>query len=378
MDHRAAPTTVVGPLVLLTGANGQVGSSILKYLLQEGYRVRAAVRSHSKACDLYRRPTIQATKLGPNLSFAVVPSITGDGAYDRAMEGVTYVIHCASPVATGAKVVYANDDGMFFIRPAVKGTLNVLKAAAKTPTVARVVVTSSLAALVPFQDLSHRGSPRAGAHAYTPLDRAPLEPGPYRSDVEAYVASKVSALRAAEEWVATNAPRHFDVVHLHPGFVLGPNHAAGSLQRAQQGANMLVTSVLAGRSLGAHAAASVHVDDLARAHVRALDSAAVPGARGYVISQPAAWEDIPSIAHARFPYLFRVNPGPVANVSTARLNLDDAATREAFPGVQFAPFEDQVESVIQQYLDLADEADLKALRAMARRIRRRYGATVAG
>ncbi|KAK3299459.1 uncharacterized protein B0H64DRAFT_472587 [Chaetomium fimeti] len=351
------------------------------HLLKEGYRVRAVVRSHFKERDLQRRPTIQATNPGPRLSFAIVPSIMVDGAYDSAMEGVTNVIHCASPVATGAKVVYANDDGTFFIRPAVEGTLNILRAAAKVPTVARVVVTSSLAALIPFQDLSRPGGAPGGARAYTPLDRAPLEPAPYRSDVAAYVASKISALQAADAWVTANAP-HFDLVHLHPGFVLGPHHTATTLPRALQGGNTLVMAALRAAGLrrrrprgSTHAAVSVHVDDLAKVHVRALHQGTVPGGCGYIVARPAAWEDVPRIACARFPDVFGVSPpagpaGPIGNVTAKGLNIDDEGTQDAFPRIQFAGFEEQVVSVIQQYLDLADEADMAALREMARRIER--------
>lgn len=68
--------------------------------------------------------------------------------------------------------------------------------------------------------------------------RSPLKPvcandcihfvlGPYESTFAAYAASKVAALYCAEAWMVRERPA-FDVVYLHPGFVLGRNDNATS------------------------------------------------------------------------------------------------------------------------------------------------------
>lgn len=61
---------------------------------------------------------------------------------NRAVKGATYVIHVASPFPD---IIPANPDDL--IKPAVDGTLAVLKAASEAGTVTRVVLTSSIAAV---------------------------------------------------------------------------------------------------------------------------------------------------------------------------------------------------------------------------------------
>ena len=64
-----------------------------------------------------------------------------DESIDKAVEGVTYVLHTASPVGINEPA-----DPNDMIRPAVEGTLSIMRAAVKHQ-VKRVVVTSSIAAV---------------------------------------------------------------------------------------------------------------------------------------------------------------------------------------------------------------------------------------
>src|SRR5205085_2890885 len=95
----------------------------------------------------------------------------------------------------------------------------------------------------------------------------------------------------------------FDVVYLHPSFVLGRNDAATTPAQAVQGTNAVVLAMLLGHRFGPYAGATVHVDDVAAAHVLALDRARVPGNRSYVLScpRPTTWNDAREIARRRFP-----------------------------------------------------------------------------
>lgn len=82
--------------VLLTGANGFVGSHILDQLLIEGLLVRAVVRSDSKANQVLS----DFPNFGSQLDFGVVPDITAAGAYNEVVQAVPpfdVVIHTASP-----------------------------------------------------------------------------------------------------------------------------------------------------------------------------------------------------------------------------------------------------------------------------------------
>lgn len=128
-------------LVLVTGANGHVGSSIVALLLKdnEGPRVRAAVRSE-KSADPLRDIFKQYIDTG-RLEFSCVADMTAPGAYDAAVQGVTHIAHVASPL-----ILDPPDLEKDLLQPAVKGTVGLLQSGNKPNTVKSVVVTSSFAA----------------------------------------------------------------------------------------------------------------------------------------------------------------------------------------------------------------------------------------
>ncbi|KAK6858407.1 NAD-dependent epimerase/dehydratase fum13 [Apiospora arundinis] len=84
--------------LLLTGANGFVGFKVLLNALEQGYTVRAAIRSMSKSDFLSKHPKVQALNASDRLSFVEVPDITNPKAYEEAVKDVTHVIHLASPL----------------------------------------------------------------------------------------------------------------------------------------------------------------------------------------------------------------------------------------------------------------------------------------
>ena len=131
--------------VLLTGANGFVGSHVLEQFLLAGHSVRGIVRSQSKA----QQVLADFPNHGSKLDFGIVPDITSPGAFDEVVKSnppFDLVIHTASPFLY--RVISSNRE---FLDPAIKGTLEVLKSVKKNaPSVKRVVITSSCAAVVDF------------------------------------------------------------------------------------------------------------------------------------------------------------------------------------------------------------------------------------
>ena len=70
-----------------------------------------------------------------------VPDITAPGAFSTAVKNVTAILHLASPYH------FKIEKSEELLIPAREGTLNVLRSAAKEPSVKRVVITSSFAAM---------------------------------------------------------------------------------------------------------------------------------------------------------------------------------------------------------------------------------------
>ncbi|KAF4983384.1 hypothetical protein F66182_17065, partial [Fusarium sp. NRRL 66182] len=139
-------------LVLITGGSGHIGYQVLVTALEAGYRVRAAVRNQAKADKIKSAPSIQALNPQDRLSFVEVADLTAPGAYDKAVEGVDLIIHVAAPITSSYEE--GADFATHFIEPSVKGTLGILTAAQKTSSVRRVVITSSVVAIIPFADFT--------------------------------------------------------------------------------------------------------------------------------------------------------------------------------------------------------------------------------
>lgn len=122
---------MIGFSILVTGATGFIGSYIVAAALSFGYRVRGTVRSDGKAAVSHKTH-------GNNLKYttAVVPDVAAPSAFDGASKDVHGVVHVASNMSF-------NNDPAKVIPGVKRATLSVLEAAARTPSVTRVVLTSS-------------------------------------------------------------------------------------------------------------------------------------------------------------------------------------------------------------------------------------------
>ena len=145
IKHNLKSSSTMVQRVLLTGCNGFVGSHILEQLLSRDLSVRGIVRSQAKAQQVLS----DFPNFGTKLDFGIVPDITAPGAFDSVVQSsppFDTVIHTASPF-----LYRAISDNREFLDPAIKGTLEVLKSVnAHAPSVKRVVITSSCAAIVNF------------------------------------------------------------------------------------------------------------------------------------------------------------------------------------------------------------------------------------
>lgn len=177
--------------VLLTGANGFIGSVILEQLLKAGHSVRSVVRSSSKANQILA----DFPNYGSKLDTAIVPDITTPGAFNEAVKSnppFDTVIHTASPF-----LYRAIKDNSEFLNPAIHGTVEVLKSVKEfAPQVKRVVITGSCASVVNFAGDAF-ASPKK---IYTEADWNPTtwEGALSGTPNNAYQASKKFAEKAGE------------------------------------------------------------------------------------------------------------------------------------------------------------------------------------
>ncbi|GFO29722.1 NADPH-dependent aldehyde reductase ari1-like isoform x2, partial [Plakobranchus ocellatus] len=236
------------PLVLVTGASGFLGRHVVKVLQEKGYRVRGTVRSLKNA-----KRVEHLYNLCPNAKFKlelVEADLTKDETWLDAVEGCTYIHHVASPFPL--EDVNRDEE---IIGPAIQGTLGVMKAAAKTGMVKRIVLTSSSSA-VGF--VGGNKDPRTEKDWTNINDKG----------ISAYPKSKVLAEKAAWEFVA-NLPENekFELAVINPVFILGPvlQGSGGTSFEIIQQILMKEVPVVPHFNLGV-----CDVRDVAEAHLRCM------------------------------------------------------------------------------------------------------------
>src|SRR5258708_8056879 len=93
---------------------------------------------------------------------------------------------------------------------------------------------------------------------------------PYSGSFEAYSLSKILAERAAWNFLKSHPEATFDIVTMLPAFVFGRNLLQTSA-REIAGTNESLWGILTKGLPYPYTNANVHVEDVARAHVLALD-----------------------------------------------------------------------------------------------------------
>lgn len=346
---------MAGDLVLITGGTGLIGIKTIQLALKAGYSVRAAVRSQAKGDAVLETPTVKAlVASGAKISYVIVPDILADNAYDEAVEGVKYILHVASPVIKGEGFTPDQYESEL-IAPAIKGTTSILSAAHKTAGITRVVITSSEVAIIPWEEFIAKEVDTVFDDTY----EIPFPAGPYSHVFEAYAASKVRALVATKEFIASKKPE-WDVINIMPSFVIGDNEMITDPKLIADGTVRAAFAQVLGEDSGwgAVPSTSVHVADVARLHVEALNPK-IEGNQSFLAvsegERGTKWEESIEIVNRNFPEAVKKgilpNNGPAA---TKRTKVDARRTEKVF-GFKFQSYEEQVKSVTKQYLSLLGE-----------------------
>lgn len=198
--------------ILVTGADGFIGSHLTEELVRQGYPVKAFVYYNSFNTwgwlDTLDRNILDNVEV-----------FTGDirdpNGIREAMKGCTSVFHLAALIAIPFS--YHSPDA--YVDTNIKGTLNVLQAA-RDLKMARVLITST--------------SEVYGTAQYVPID----EKHPYQGQ-SPYSATKIGADRLAESFY-----RSFDL----PVTIVRPFNTYGPRQSARAVIPTIITQLLSGKT----------------------------------------------------------------------------------------------------------------------------------
>ncbi|KAF5972658.1 dihydroflavonol-4-reductase [Fusarium coicis] len=261
--------------VLVTGATGFIGAHVVDQLLLRDIKVRGATRSLPKGeAMIDARPEFRE-----KLDFVHIDDFKNTGGFLKAIQDIDAVIHVASPFTYDTK-----DNEKELVIPAINGVDSILKAAATSPKVKRVVITSSYASVL---DAGRKAPPY---FTYTGSDWNPLSyeesTDPRTSAVIAYRGSKKFAELKAWDFMAKEKPS-FDLVTLCPPMTFGPIRHPVTNVDALNESNKLLCKIACGENPLPVARVPFWIDvrDLAKAHVEALLRPEAGGKR-YIPASP--------------------------------------------------------------------------------------------
>ncbi|CAL9756596.1 unnamed protein product [Musa acuminata subsp. burmannicoides] len=264
-------------VVCVTGGSGFIGSWLVRLLLDRGYAVHATVMHLGDEAETAHLRALEGAAERLQL-FEI--DLLDPASLLAAIRGSAGVFHLASPCTVNR----VHDPQTELLDPAVKGTLNVLRAA-KESGVGRVVVTSSISAIFPSP-----GWPAdvvKDESCWTDLEYC-------RQNELWYPASKTLAEKAAWEFAEGNG---LDVVVVNPGTVMGPiippaiNASMTMLMRLLQGCTDEYPDFYMG---------SVHVKDVALAHILLYENPSATG-RHLCVEAISHWSDFASKVAELYP-----------------------------------------------------------------------------
>jgi dihydroflavonol-4-reductase len=171
---------------LVTGANGFVGSTLVRKLVERGEYVKAFVRPLADLSALAGLPQERV--------MLAVGDIMAEPSVYRALAGCNKVYHTASNFKLWSP------EPARVLDPARTGTRHVLQAA-RARSIQKIVVTSSVAVLGTTRD-----EPMDETHEFN------------LQDPEVYVKAKYEAQQVVDEAVAEGAP----IVSVLPSTIVGP------------------------------------------------------------------------------------------------------------------------------------------------------------
>lgn len=334
-------------IVLITGANGFIGFACVLEALRRGYDVKATVRRESAVDDIKSAPSI--VPYLDRVSFEIVPDITDTGAFNTVLkdERISDIIHVASPLPPSESTDVDKD----LLQPAIRATMAILQSASLHHNIKRIVITSSIAAVMRLSAYAGKDSEVFSANSRV-LDPEP----PFPNMMAAYAASKIRAFNATEQFVQEQKP-HFTVVNILPSYVVGKHEIADTPEKIKTGSNMVALGPVFGvKNPDGRAGVTVHIDDVAYLHIAALDTEKIDGNRNFGANSHhyhgIQWNDGIAIVKQNFPKEVETGVFPLGgDVASVPVKFDAQETERVF-GFTFKPWEQQVVDAARWYAEV--------------------------
>lgn len=278
--------------ICVTGAAGFIAGHVIVDLLDDGHDVHATVRDLGNDA---KRSHLDALKEQYSRRLKMFEAdLLEPGSLDAALEGCDALIHTATAVKLAAP-----DPQKQIIDVAVQGTRNVLDSVARVPSVKRIVMTSSIAAVM----------------SYDQQDKTYTEDDWCTSDdlrLDPYGMGKTQSERLLWAFAAKHADR-VQAVAINPSVVIGPplakHHIRSSLSFIRD---------LVGWSYPACVPMRLHlvdVGDVSKGHVRALTSDKAVGQRIIFSDRQMSTLEISKILSRKYKTPMRVLPKLVLYVA---------------------------------------------------------------
>ncbi|XP_042517005.1 cinnamoyl-CoA reductase 1-like isoform X2 [Macadamia integrifolia] len=234
--------------VCVTGAGGFIASWLIKLLLERGYFVKGTVRNPNDPKNSHLREMAGAKE---RLTLCKADILDYESILD-ALTGCGGVFHLACPVVNDSKRV---------LEPAIRGTMNVMNAAAEAQ-VLRVVFTSSIA--VTYLDPNRSPDKVVDETCWS-------DPTYVKTIPDWYCYGKMLAEHKAWEMAKK---RGLDLVTVIPPLTIGPllqpnlNASVVHILKFLNGRNKVYDNAIQGY---------VHVKDVALAHILVYETPSASG-----------------------------------------------------------------------------------------------------
>jgi nucleoside-diphosphate-sugar epimerase len=350
-----------GGIVAVTGAAGFIGGWVVKTLLDKGYRVRACVRN---AGDDARVGFLKA--MGGHASGRLTlwgADLDEPGCFDAAFKGANGVVHM-SHVSS-----YTDPD---YVRGVCEHIIATIQA---SETVTRVVVTSSIAAVISEMDMQEL--------VRRPVfyeDRWPDELNPRRTPDrgQGYSIAKVLAERMFAE--AAEKSGRWDAIACCPGDNVGPILSAHQKNAGPWQHNIEKMLQGAYEQNGVYRPwMTVDVRDDAACHVGLLESVSVKNGERYIAcsTERRNVEDVCASIGRLLPELRLASP-TLTDPFPDRVKAREAEFRaiwagtelrndriRAATGVSFRPLDESIRDCVESLLAVAGTQPVRRPKAEA-------------